>query len=67
MNVDKHLERLSRHFATTFPYFIKKDYCESDWSDFYQSLKDYNIVTVAHDGGFYFRNHDDYLLALLLK
>lgn len=54
-------------FNSAFPYFIEKDYCEPDWVEFYQYLKDAKIATIAHDGGFYFRTLEDYQLAILLK
>lgn len=67
MTVDEASDRLKKNFDDTFPFFILKDYCEADWYNFYKFIKEAKIVTVALDGGFYFRTEEDYLIALMLK
>lgn len=67
MNSDDALKTLQQKFDETFPFFIKKDYCEPDWVEFYEYLKKMDIMTVCHDGGFYFHNKDEYLMAIMVS
>lgn len=67
MTADEAHERLERNFKKRWPFFIKKDYCENDWPEFYDFLKTNKVRTFPHDGGFYFTKEEDYLLALMIK